>query len=139
LHAADVTLRDELVPLNRKWPIAELVAAGRRFADRTRRRVSFEYVMIDGVNDSLPLAERLGRLAAGWLSHVNLIPLNPTPGFAGRAPAPAQVQAFRERLGALGVNATVRRTMGASIDAACGQLAGSLPTGAAGLCQTERP
>ena len=80
LHAADDPLRDELVPLNRKWPLEMLLAAGRRFAARTGRRVSLEYVMIDGVNDSLEQAERLAALATGWRSHVNLIPLNPTPG-----------------------------------------------------------
>jgi 23S rRNA (adenine2503-C2)-methyltransferase len=122
LHAADDTLRDELVPLNRKWPIAELVAAGRRFADRTRRRVSFEYVMIDGVNDSLPLAERLGRLAAGWLSHVNLIPLNPTPGSRWSGTPRPRIAAFAGVVRAAGVPVTVRNTRGREIEAACGQL-----------------
>ena len=81
LHAASDDLRDELVPINRKWPVAEVIAAGRRFAAHTGRRVSLEYVMIDGVNDfarARPAA--LAALATGWLTHVNLIPLNPTPG-----------------------------------------------------------
>ena len=80
LHAATDALRDELVPINRKWPIREVIGAGRRFAARTGRRVSLEYVMIDGLNDTDEQAAGLAELARGWRSHVNLIPLNPTPG-----------------------------------------------------------
>jgi 23S rRNA (adenine2503-C2)-methyltransferase len=122
VHAAEDGLRDELVPLNRKWPIAELVAAGRRFADRTGRRVSLEYVMIDGVNDTLDLAERLGVLAAGWLSHVNLIPLNPTPGSRWSGTPAARLGAFADVVRAAGVAVTIRNTRGREIEAACGQL-----------------
>jgi 23S rRNA (adenine2503-C2)-methyltransferase len=122
LHAAEDELRDELVPLNRKWPIAELVAAGRRFADRTGRRVSLEYVMIDGVNDTLELGERLGALAAGWLSHVNLIPLNPTPGSRWSGTPRARLTAFAGVVRAAGVPVTIRNTRGREIEAACGQL-----------------
>jgi 23S rRNA (adenine2503-C2)-methyltransferase len=122
LHAAEDGLRDELVPLNRKWPIGELIAAGRRFAERTGRRVSLEYVMIDGVNDSLALGEQLGALAAGWRSHVNLIPLNPTPGSRwGGTPRPRLV-AFADVVRAAGVPVTIRDTRGREIEAACGQL-----------------
>jgi 23S rRNA (adenine2503-C2)-methyltransferase len=122
LHAAEDELRDELVPLNRKWPIAELIAAGRRFADRTGRRVSLEYVMIDGVNDSLVLAERLAALASGWLSHVNLIPLNPTPGSRWSGTPRARLVAFADVVRAAGVAVTIRDTRGREIEAACGQL-----------------
>jgi 23S rRNA (adenine2503-C2)-methyltransferase len=122
LHAADDTLRDELVPLNRKWPISDLLAAGRRFAHETGRRVSIEYVMIDGMNDSLALAESLGRLAAGWRSHVNLIPLNPTPGSRWSGTPPVRVNAFAGVLKAAGVPVTIRDTRGREIEAACGQL-----------------
>jgi 23S rRNA (adenine2503-C2)-methyltransferase len=122
VHAADDALRDELVPLNRKWPIEQLIAAGRRFAARTGRRVSLEYVMIDGVNDSLALAERLAALAVGWRSHVNLIPLNPTPGSRWSGTPPLRVQAFAGVLKAAGVPATIRDTRGREIEAACGQL-----------------
>jgi len=122
LHAAEDGLRDELVPLNRKWPIGELIAAGRRFADRTGRRVSLEYVMIDGTNDSLELGERLGALAAGWLSHVNLIPLNPTPGSRWSGTPRARLAAFAEVVRATGVAVTIRDTRGREIEAACGQL-----------------
>jgi 23S rRNA (adenine2503-C2)-methyltransferase len=122
LHAADDGLRDELVPINRKWPIAEVIGAGRRFADRTRRRVSLEYVLIDGVNDSLRLAQRLAALATGWLCHVNLFPLNPTPGSRWSGTPPAGIAAFLGVLRAAGVPATVRDTRGRQIEAACGQL-----------------
>jgi 23S rRNA (adenine2503-C2)-methyltransferase len=122
LHAADDALRDELVPINRKWPITDLVAAGRRFAEETGRRVSIEYVMIDGVNDSLLLAEGLGRLSAGWRSHVNLIPLNPTPGSRWSGTPPNRVNAFAGVLKAAGVPVTIRDTRGREIEAACGQL-----------------
>jgi 23S rRNA (adenine2503-C2)-methyltransferase len=122
LHAATDELRDELVPLNRKWPLRDLIAAGRRFAQATGRRVSLEYVMIDGLNDTAEQAERLVGLAAGWLSHVNLIPLNPTPGSRWSGTPRGGIDAFVARLRAGGVPATVRDTRGREIDAACGQL-----------------
>jgi 23S rRNA (adenine2503-C2)-methyltransferase len=122
LHAAEDPLRDELVPLNRKWPLAQLIDAGRRFADATGRRVSLEYVMIDGVNDTLPLAEALAGLAQGWRSHVNLIPLNPTPGSRWSGTPAPRVAAFADVLRAAGVAVTVRDTRGREIEAACGQL-----------------
>ncbi|HET8572043.1 MAG TPA: 23S rRNA (adenine(2503)-C(2))-methyltransferase RlmN [Candidatus Limnocylindria bacterium] len=122
LHAATDELRDELVPLNRKWPIEQVIAAGRRFAGVTRRRVSLEYVMIDGVNDSAEQADRLARLASGWLSHVNLIPLNPTPGSRWSGTPRAGIDRFVALLRGHGVPVTVRDTRGREIDAACGQL-----------------
>jgi 23S rRNA (adenine2503-C2)-methyltransferase len=122
LHAADDELRDELVPINRKWPIAEVLAAGRRFAARTGRRVSLEYVMIEGLNDTTDLAQRLAGLARGWLSHVNLIPLNPTPGSRWSGSSAGRIRAFRAVLSAAGVPVTVRDTRGRQIEAACGQL-----------------
>jgi 23S rRNA (adenine2503-C2)-methyltransferase len=122
LHAASDNLRDELVPINRKWPIAEVVAAGRRFAARTRRRVSLEYVLIDGVNDARSQAAGLAVLASGWLSHVNLIPLNPTPGSRWSGTPAAGVRAFAETIERAGVPVTVRDTRGREIEAACGQL-----------------
>ena len=122
LHAAADALRDELVPINRKWPVRQVIDAGRRFAERTRRRVSLEYVMIDGMNDTLPLAEALAGVASGWRSHVNLIPLNPTPGSRWSGTPPARVAAFANVLKAAGVATTVRDTRGREIEAACGQL-----------------
>jgi 23S rRNA (adenine2503-C2)-methyltransferase len=122
LHAAADDLRDELVPINRRWPVAEVIAAGRRFAARTGRRVSLEYVMIDGVNDSTPQAAALGALASGWLCHVNLIPLNPTPGSRWSGTSAEGVRAFASVLEKGGVPVTVRDTRGREIEAACGQL-----------------
>ncbi|MDQ2689788.1 MAG: radical SAM protein, partial [Chloroflexota bacterium] len=122
LHAATDELRDELVPINRKWPIAEVLAAGRRFAARTGRRVSLEYVMIDGVNDTDAQARGLADAARGWRSHVNLIPLNPTPGSRWSGTPPAGIDRFVAILRAGGVAVTVRDTRGREIDAACGQL-----------------
>ncbi len=122
LHAASDDLRNGLVPINRKWPIAEVVAAGRRFATRTRRRVSLEYVLIDGVNDAAEQAAGLAALASGWLCHVNLIPLNPTPGSRWSGTSAAGVRAFATTVQRGGVPVTVRDTRGREIEAACGQL-----------------
>jgi 23S rRNA (adenine2503-C2)-methyltransferase len=122
LHAASDDLRDELVPINRKWPIAEVIAAGRRFADRTRRRVSLEYVLIDGVNDAPEQAAGIAALAKGWLCHVNLIPLNPTPGSRWSGTSAAGVRDFAATVHGAGVPVTVRDTRGREIEAACGQL-----------------
>jgi 23S rRNA (adenine2503-C2)-methyltransferase len=122
LHAATDALRNELVPLNRKWPIEALIGAGRAFAMRTRRRVSLEYVMIDGVNDGDDQATGLAALAAGWRSHVNLIPLNPTPGSRWSGSPRFRIEGFSATLRRAGVTVTVRDTRGREIDAACGQL-----------------
>jgi 23S rRNA (adenine2503-C2)-methyltransferase len=131
LHAADDELRDELVPINRRHPLADVVAAAQLFRERTGRRVSFEWAMIDGVNDRREDAERLARLCAEARAHVNLIPLNPTPGWPTTGSPPARVVEFAGWLRAAGVNATVRANRGTDIDAACGQLranhAGSTP------------
>ena len=122
LHAATDPLRDELVPINRKWPVREVVAASRRFAARTGRRVSLEYVMIDGVNDTDDQAHGLVELARGWRTHVNLIPLNPTPGSRWSGTPAAGIVRFLGILRAGGLTVTVRDTRGREIDAACGQL-----------------
>jgi 23S rRNA (adenine2503-C2)-methyltransferase len=126
LHAPDDELRSQLVPLNRRYPIAEVLDAAAAFAAARGRRVTFEYACIAGVNDSPEQAAALGRRLAAWPgtggAHVNLIPLNPTAEFAGAAPARPRLQGFAERLRAAGINATVRRNRGVDIDAACGQL-----------------
>jgi 23S rRNA (adenine2503-C2)-methyltransferase len=122
LHAATDALRDELVPINRKWPIAEVVGAGRRFAARTGRRVSLEYVMIDGLNDTDEQALGLADLARGWRSHVNLIPLNPTPGSRWSGTPATRIDRFVRILRDGGATVTVRDTRGREIEAACGQL-----------------
>ena len=123
LHAANDELRDELVPINRRYPLDELMAACREYLDAKRRRLSFEWALIDGVNDRDSDAAELALLAMPLGAHVNLIPLNPTPGYLTRGTPPRRVAAFRDRLRSLGVNATVRRNRGTDIDAACGQLA----------------
>ena len=126
LHAPDDELRDELVPVNTRWKVAEVLAAARYYADRTGRRVSVEYALIRDVNDQPWRADLLGSLlhrALGPLVHVNVIPLNPTPGSKWDAsPKPAQEE-FVRRVAAAGVPCTVRDTRGREIAAACGQLA----------------
>jgi len=123
LHAADDELRNELVPINRRYPLAALTEACRTYLQAKGRRLSFEWALIDGVNDRDVDATRLAALARPLRAHVNLIPLNATPGYPTRGTPPARVAAFRDRLTSLGVNATVRRNRGNDIDAACGQLA----------------
>ncbi|HEY2340588.1 MAG TPA: 23S rRNA (adenine(2503)-C(2))-methyltransferase RlmN [Steroidobacteraceae bacterium] len=125
LHAPDDALRNELVPINRKHPIAELLQACWHYLDEQNgRSVTFEYVMLDGINDSPAQARALARLLKGHPAKVNLIPFNPFPGTRYRR-SPAQViQRFRDELLQRGLLATIRRTRGDDIDAACGQLAG---------------
>ena len=125
LHAADDTLRDELVPINRRYPLDALMAACHEYLDAKGRRLSFEWALIDGVNDRAVDARRLAALARPLGAHVNLIPLNPTPGYLTKGTPPERVRAFRDSLADLGVNATVRRNRGTDIDAACGQLRAS--------------
>jgi 23S rRNA (adenine2503-C2)-methyltransferase len=122
LHAANDQLRDELVPINRRYPLADLTAACRAYLDAKGRRLSFEWALIDGVNDRPLDAVQLAELARSLGAHVNLIPLNPTPGYPTHGTPPAGVRAFRDRLRSHGVNVTVRRNRGGDIDAACGQL-----------------
>jgi 23S rRNA (adenine2503-C2)-methyltransferase len=122
LHAADDELRDELVPINRRYPLAELVDACRDYVDRTRRRLTFEWAMISEVNDRFEDAARLAGIANELRAHVNLIPLNSTPGFPVRGSSRNRVHAFAEELRRRGVNVTLRDTRGSDIDAACGQL-----------------
>ena len=123
LHAANDELRDRLVPLNRRYPLGALLAACRHYLAAKGRRLSFEWALIDGVNDRDADADELAGLARPLGAHVNLIPLNPTPGYPVLGSPPARVRAFRDLLTASGVNATVRRNRGTDIDAACGQLA----------------
>jgi 23S rRNA (adenine2503-C2)-methyltransferase len=122
LHAADDALRDELVPINRKYPLAELEAAVQAWRRATHRRPSIEWAMIDATNDSAEQAALLAPIARRLGAHVNLIPLNPTPGWPTEPSSPARIRAFVAVLREAGVNVTVRDTRGRSIDAACGQL-----------------
>ncbi len=125
LHAANDKLRNELVPINKRYPINDLLDACAEYLEVKNRRVSFEWAMIDGVNDRGSDAEELAELC--WKlrpsAHVNLIPLNSTPGYPTRGTPLKRVHEFRDRLEELGANATVRRNRGNDIDAACGQLA----------------
>lgn len=123
LHAANDRLRDRLVPINRRYPLRELLAACEAYRRAKGRRLSFEWALIAGVNDRAQDAAELADLAVPLGAHVNLIPLNPTPGWPTTGSAPPVVRSFRDRLVSLGVNATVRRNRGTEIDAACGQLA----------------
>jgi 23S rRNA (adenine2503-C2)-methyltransferase len=122
LHSPNDELRDHLVPLNRRWNIGAVVRAADAYAARTGRRVSYEYVMLGGVNDGLGLADSLGKLLHGHLAHVNLIPYNAIPGDPYRASSRTQIDAFRDRVKSHGIECTVRDTRGRGIDAACGQL-----------------
>lgn len=122
LHAADDALRDHLVPVNRQHPIAEVEAAMQEYRAATNRRVSIEWCLIGGVNDSVEDAGRLARIARRTRSHVNVIPMNPTPGVTWREPSAAAVRGFMAELDRRGASATLRDTRGRDADAACGQL-----------------
>ncbi|MCS7251395.1 MAG: 23S rRNA (adenine(2503)-C(2))-methyltransferase RlmN [Thermoflexus sp.] len=122
LHAATDELRDRLVPINRVYPLRILMGAIRDYIEQTRRRITFEWVMIRGVNDTPEQAEALVGWIRGMLAHVNLIPLNPTPGFSGQASPPERVEAFRRVLERAGISCTVRVRRGIDVAAGCGQL-----------------
>jgi 23S rRNA (adenine2503-C2)-methyltransferase len=123
LHAARPALRDVLVPLNRRYPVDALVEAAARYAARTGRRVSYEYVMIDGINDTAEDARALAALLRGRLAHVNLIPMNPVAHTPWQPTPPARLEAFAATVRSAGISTTVRRNRGIEIGAACGQLA----------------
>lgn len=123
LHAANDAARDELVPLNKRYPLSRLYEACENWIATTSRRLSFEWALIDGVNDTDQAMRELAEYARPLRAHVNVIPLNPTPGYLVRGSSSRRVHEFRQGLEDLGVNVTVRNTRGRSIDAACGQLA----------------
>ncbi len=122
LHAPTDDLRTDLMPVNRRYPVSEVVRAASTYAEETGRRVTFEYALIAGVNDSELHANLLAALLRGMLAHVNLIPLNPVEGTGYARPSRDRVVRFLAVLKRAGVPATVRRELGADIDAACGQL-----------------
>jgi 23S rRNA (adenine2503-C2)-methyltransferase len=122
LHAPEDDLRSALMPVNRRWPIAEVVAAADHFADVTGRRVSYEYTLMDGVNDSDALADELAELLQRRLCHVNLIPMNPSEDQTLRASSVQRALSFEARLRHAGIAATIRVNRGRDILAACGQL-----------------
>mgnify|MGYP004520817473 FL=1 len=122
LHAPENTMRSSMMPVNNAYPVEQLIAACRRYQQTTGRRISFEYSMVRGVNDSNQTAAMLAKLIRGMGAHVNLIPINPVDGSPYSASDDANVRRFQQRLMDLGVNATVRRRLGQDISAACGQL-----------------
>jgi 23S rRNA (adenine2503-C2)-methyltransferase len=126
LHAPNDTLRSELMPVNRRYPIAALLDAVRAYIERTHRRVSFEYVLLQGRNDTPELAAELAELVKGMLCHVNLIPWNPIPGTPLERSHRRRVLAFQQVLQEQGVPCTVRVERGVAIAAACGQLAANV-------------
>lgn len=122
LHAPLNEMRSKMMPVNDAYPVEELIAACREYQNVTGRRISFEYSMVRGVNDSPQTAKKLAELIRGMGAHVNLIPINPVDGSPFTATDAAAVKRFQETLTKLGVNATVRRRLGTDISAACGQL-----------------
>ena len=122
LHAPNDAMRSGMMPVNDAYPVAQLIAACRRYQQTTGRRVSFEYSMVRGVNDSPATAKELAALIRGMGAHVNLIPINPVDGSPYSATDAENVKRFQTLLTDLGVNATVRRRLGSDISAACGQL-----------------
>ncbi|CAN5893385.1 23S rRNA (adenine(2503)-C(2))-methyltransferase RlmN [soil metagenome] len=142
LHLANDTERNQLVPINRRYPLAVLAEACAKYVSATRRRLSFEWALIDGINDTERHAVELADYARPLRAHVNLIPLNPTPGYPVRGTPASGVRAFADRLDELGINATVRRTRGTDIDAACGQLRateGATGAGPTAVASPRRP
>ncbi|MBM3451141.1 MAG: 23S rRNA (adenine(2503)-C(2))-methyltransferase RlmN [Armatimonadetes bacterium] len=122
LHAATDAVRSRLVPINRQFPLDVLLAACRRYGDATRRRLTFEYVLLAGENDGADDARALGARLRGLLGHVNLIPWNPVPGMPHRRPSASAISRFARTVGGYGVATTVRLERGVEIMAACGQL-----------------
>jgi 23S rRNA (adenine2503-C2)-methyltransferase len=123
LHAASDDLRSRLLPVNRRYPLASLIPACRAYVERTHRRLSFEWALIEEVNDTPEQAERLAALLQGLACHVNLIPLNPTRRYSGSTSPRQRASDFRDRLRARGVACTIRVRRGIDIQAGCGQLA----------------
>ena len=122
LHAPNDEIRSRSMPVNRRWPIDELLRACRDYIDATGRRISFEYAMIDGVNDSDAHAAELADRLRGMLCHVNLIPVNAVKGKSQQRSSRERIRSFMDVLEKKGINATVRRTLGSDINASCGQL-----------------
>ncbi len=122
LHAATDKDRNELIPISRRWSLAELIDACHYYVTKTGRRITFEWALIEGENDSQNQARLLGQLMKGLLCHVNLIPLNPTAGYGGRPTSRERVEAFQKELSRHGVSSTVRLRRGIDIQAGCGQL-----------------
>ncbi len=122
LHASENKLRSYLMPVNNKYPLCDLIEVCKKYAEKTDRQVTFEYILIKGVNNSLNYADKLAKLISGFNSKVNLITFNPAPGSLLQAPGIPQVKAFKDKLVTKGIPTTIRRSKGGDISAACGQL-----------------
>jgi 23S rRNA (adenine2503-C2)-methyltransferase len=122
LHAATNELRETMLPINKKYPLEVLIPACREYTEKTRRRISFEWAMINGVNDTTEQAKQLVKLLKGMLCHVNFIPLNPTKDYDGRESSRENIKKFREILDKAGIPNTLRIRRGIDIHAGCGQL-----------------
>ncbi|MBQ6336888.1 MAG: 23S rRNA (adenine(2503)-C(2))-methyltransferase RlmN [Ruminococcus sp.] len=122
LHAPNDEARSRTMPINRRYPIAEVIKASKYYVEKTHRRITFEYALIEGENDTQEHARELSQLLHGLLCHVNLIPVNNVTGSGYKKSSLKRQQAFADQLAALGINATIRRTLGSDIDASCGQL-----------------
>ena len=123
LHTTDETRRSSIMPVNNKYPIKDLIEACRQYFDSTGRRVTFEWALIDGVNDSIQEANSLADLLEGLICHVNVIPLNPTKGYSGKRSSMNSISSFQSELKQRGVPCTIRIRRGIDIQAGCGQLA----------------
>lgn len=122
LHAPFDSIRSDMMPINKRWSIEELLKACREYQKVTTRRISFEYALIEGVNDSEECADRLAKILKGIMCHINLIPVNPVKENSNKSPDKNKILKFQKRLNEKGLNTTVRRTLGADINASCGQL-----------------
>lgn len=122
LHAPDNETRNKIMPVNKKYPVEELIAACKGYIKKTGRRISFEYILIDGVNDTPQAAQKLAMLLKGMLCHVNLIPANEVKETGMKRTPPQKVRSFQKSLEDKGINVTVRRELGQDINASCGQL-----------------
>ena len=123
LHAASDPERQKLIPISKKYPLSQLIQASHYYVEKTHRRITFEWALIQGVNDSVEEARRLAQLLKGLLCHVNIIPLNPTREYSGQATTRESVESFRSELEKAGIPCTVRLRRGIEIQAGCGQLA----------------
>jgi 23S rRNA (adenine2503-C2)-methyltransferase len=122
LHAPNDNIRSSMMPVNEKWGVDEVIKACKEYAIKTKRRVSFEYTLINGVNDNQACARELASKIRGFISHVNLIPVNDVEERGNVRSTDSAIQKFRDTLQSLGINATIRRTLGKDINASCGQL-----------------
>jgi len=126
LHAVDDELRSSMMPINHRYPVSDLISACKEYISRTNRRVTFEWALIQGVNDSPEQAKDLATLLKGMLAHVNIIPLNPTEGYSGTSTTQERVNVFQRTLLEAGITCTIRKPRGIDIQAGCGQLASQI-------------